>query len=51
VQVRFGLSSTAVFSRTDTVTDSERFYNSVLDLFDDVDEQEEVKDLTVWWNQ
>ena len=33
------------------VTDSERFYNSVLDLFDDIDEQEEVRDLIVWWNR
>jgi hypothetical protein len=40
-----------VFSRTDTVTDSERFYSSVLDLFEDVDEQEEVNDLIVWWNR
>jgi len=27
------------------VTDSERFYNSILDLFEDVDEQQEVNDL------
>jgi hypothetical protein len=31
-----------VFSRSDTATDSERFYNSVLELFDDGDEQAEV---------
>jgi hypothetical protein len=33
------------------VTDSERFYNSVLELFDDIDEKEEVDDLLVWWNR
>jgi hypothetical protein len=40
-----------VFLRTDTVTDSERFYSSVLDLFDDADEKEEVDDLLIWWNR
>jgi hypothetical protein len=40
-----------VFSRSDTATDSERFYNSILDLFDDSDEQEEVNDLVAWWNR
>jgi len=50
-QVRFALSSTSVFSRTDMVTDSERFYNSVLQYFEDVDEKEQVDELLVWWNQ
>ncbi|GBE89789.1 hypothetical protein SCP_1701140 [Sparassis crispa] len=50
-QVRFALSSSPVFSRTDTATDSERFYNSILDLFEDVDEQEEVNELLLWWNR
>jgi len=50
-QVRFALSSSPVFSRTDTVTDSERFYNSILDLFEDVEENEEVNDLLLWWNR
>jgi hypothetical protein len=50
-QVRFALSSSPVFSRTDTVTDSERFYNSVMDLFEDVEEQEEVNELQTWWNR
>ncbi|KIM77880.1 hypothetical protein PILCRDRAFT_824854 [Piloderma croceum F 1598] len=50
-QVRFALSSSPVFSRTDTVTDSERFYNSMLDLFEDVEEKEEVNDLLTWWNR
>ena len=39
-----------MFSRTDTITDSERFYNSVLELFEDPDEQEEANDLISWWN-
>jgi hypothetical protein len=50
-QVRFALSSSPVFSRTDLATDSERFYNSVLDLFEDPDEQEEVNELIFWWNR
>ena len=40
-----------MFSRTDTVTDSERFYNSVIELFDDPEELEEVNELLVWWNR
>jgi len=50
-QVRFALSSSPVFCRTDTVTDSERFYNTVLDLLEDIDEAEEVNDLITWWNR
>jgi hypothetical protein len=49
--VRFALTSSPVFSRTDTVTDSETFYSSILDIFDDPEEQEEVKDLLSWWNR
>lgn len=33
------------------MTDSERFYNSMLDLFEDVEEREEVNDLLTWWNR
>jgi len=50
-QVRFALSSSSVFSRTDTTTNSKRFYNSVLDYFENPDEQEQVKPLLLWWNQ
>jgi hypothetical protein len=50
-QVRFALSSSPVFSRTDTVTDSETFYNSVLGLLEDVEEKEEVDKLLTWWNR
>jgi hypothetical protein len=51
LQVRFSLSSSPVFSQTDLATDLERFYNSILDLFDDPDEKAEVNNLIVWWNQ
>lgn len=50
LQVRFALSSSPVFSRADTVTDSERFYTTILDLLDDVEEKQEVDHLIVWWN-
>ncbi|KAG2156444.1 uncharacterized protein EDB93DRAFT_1238791 [Suillus bovinus] len=51
MQVRFALTSSPVFSHTDTVTDSERFYNSILDVFEDPDEKQEVDALVVWWNR
>ncbi|KAG1824027.1 hypothetical protein EV424DRAFT_1472015 [Suillus variegatus] len=50
-QVRFSLSSSSVFSRTDTVTDSENFYHSILDLLEDPYESEEVGDLMMWWTR
>ncbi|KAG2144247.1 hypothetical protein DEU56DRAFT_870396 [Suillus clintonianus] len=50
-QVRFALSSSSVFSRTDTSTDSEMFYHSLLDLFEDPDESKEVDELLTWWNR
>ncbi|KAG1732025.1 uncharacterized protein EDB91DRAFT_1238858 [Suillus paluster] len=50
-QVQFALTSSPVFSCTDTVTDSERFYNSILDIFEDPDEKQEVDKLVVWWNR
>jgi len=31
--------------------DSERFYDTVLDLFEDVEEQQEVNDLLMLWNR
>jgi hypothetical protein len=30
------------------MTDSERFYNSVMGLFEDIEEQEEVNELQTW---
>ncbi|KAG1783331.1 hypothetical protein EV702DRAFT_959376 [Suillus placidus] len=50
-QVRFALSSSSVFSRTDTSTDSETFYHSLLDLFEDPGEFKEVDELLTWWNR
>jgi len=50
-QAQFALSLSAVFSRTDIVTNSQRFYDSILNLFKDVEEREEVEDLIDWWNQ
>ncbi|KAG1844762.1 hypothetical protein C8R48DRAFT_750824 [Suillus tomentosus] len=47
----FVLNSSSVFSRTDTVTDSENFYHSILDLLEDPDESEEVGDLMTWWTR
>jgi hypothetical protein len=51
LQARFAISSSSVFSRTDAVTDSEGFYNSILDLLYDVDEQDEINNLLAWWNK
>ncbi|KAG2752732.1 hypothetical protein P692DRAFT_201838219 [Suillus brevipes Sb2] len=50
-QVRFALSSSSVFSRTDTTTDSETFYYSLLDLLEDPEECQEVNELLMWWNR
>jgi hypothetical protein len=50
VQVRFALSSSSVFCRTDTSTDSGRFYESVLAFLDEPEEKHEVEDLLNWWN-
>jgi len=49
-KLRFALSSSAVFCRSDTSTDSERFYESVLHFLDDPEEKEEVDGLLNWWN-
>ena len=43
--------SAQVFSRTDLVTDSERFYISILELLEDSDEKDEVEQLLTWWNR
>lgn len=50
-KVRFALSSASVFSRTDSETDSETFYTTVLELLEEPEEQDEVKELLAWWNQ
>jgi hypothetical protein len=41
----------AVFSRTDLVTDSEQFYNLVIELLEDPDEHIETMELIKWGNQ
>ena len=50
-KVRFALMSTQIFSRTDLITDSERFYNSILELLEDPDEKDKVDQLIGWWNR
>ncbi|TEB25444.1 hypothetical protein FA13DRAFT_1637543, partial [Coprinellus micaceus] len=50
-QVRFALSSQAVFSRTDLVTNSEYFYNLIIDVLEDPEEPVEAVELLRWWNQ
>ena len=50
-QVQFALSSAPVFSRSDRSTDSEAFYASIIDLLEDEDEEEEVKELLEWWDR
>ncbi|RDB18284.1 hypothetical protein Hypma_000648 [Hypsizygus marmoreus] len=50
-QVRFALSCASQFSRTDTVTDSETFYLTLLDVLEDIDERDNVGELIKWWNR
>ncbi|KIJ58976.1 hypothetical protein HYDPIDRAFT_44219 [Hydnomerulius pinastri MD-312] len=50
-QAHFSLTSAQVFSRTDLVTNSEHFYNSILELLDDPEEKDEVDQLLIWWNR
>ena len=40
-----------MFSRTDSETESETFYTTVLELLEEPEEQDEVKELLAWWNQ
>jgi hypothetical protein len=40
-----------VFSRTDLVTDSEYFYNLIIDVLEDPEEHVETTELVKWWNQ
>ena len=50
-QVRFALSSVSVFTRSNTKFNSIRFYNSLLMFLEDPDEEEEVNELLLFWNQ
>ena len=45
------LCSSPVFLGMDTIMGSETFYNTVLNLFKDIEEREEVNDLQTWWNR
>ncbi|KAG1848336.1 hypothetical protein DFJ58DRAFT_717101 [Suillus subalutaceus] len=45
------LASSSMFSRTDTTTDSETFYHSLLDLLEDPEEYKEIDELLTWWNR
>jgi hypothetical protein len=49
-QLHFALSSSSVFCRSDTSTDSERFYESVLAFLDNLEKKDDVGDLLNWWN-
>ena len=40
-----------MFSKTDRVTDSERFYASLFDTLDDPMEKKKAEALLGWWNQ
>jgi hypothetical protein len=51
IQLRFALSSSSVFCRSDTSTDSARFYESVLHFLDHPDEKGDVNALLLWWNR
>ena len=49
-QVRFALSSSPTFSRTDLVTDSEHFYGSIVEALTDDEYRVEVERLLTWWD-
>ncbi|KAG6904064.1 hypothetical protein DXG01_012839, partial [Tephrocybe rancida] len=49
-QVTFALSSLMTFSRTDRLSDSERFYSTVLATLHDPKEVVETNQLLEWWN-
>ncbi|KAI0310927.1 hypothetical protein OF83DRAFT_1069701 [Amylostereum chailletii] len=50
-QARFCLLSATVFSQNDKITDSERFYNSLLNYLNNSEEQKEVSMLLKWWDR
>ncbi|KAF6760739.1 hypothetical protein DFP72DRAFT_988103 [Ephemerocybe angulata] len=50
-QIQFCLSSAPSFSRSNGTSDSENFYNLILELLEDPEEQSEVQDLLSWWNR
>ncbi|KAI1786467.1 hypothetical protein LXA43DRAFT_1099169 [Ganoderma leucocontextum] len=48
--VRFSLGSRGKFSRTNTVTDSQNFYNVILAFLTHPEERENANELLAWWN-
>ena len=51
IWVRFTLSLSLVFTRSDSNCDSIRFYNTMVTFLEDPDEEEEVSELLLFWNQ
>ncbi|KAF8840532.1 hypothetical protein BDN67DRAFT_980964 [Paxillus ammoniavirescens] len=51
MQARFALNSAQVFSCIDLITNSEHFYNSILELLNNPDERDKVDQLMGWWNR
>ncbi|KJA13152.1 hypothetical protein HYPSUDRAFT_151886, partial [Hypholoma sublateritium FD-334 SS-4] len=51
MQARFTLSSSGVFNRNDTITNSGQSYNSILEYLEDPDEADDVNNLMAWWNR
>lgn len=51
LQLRFTLSSSPVFARTDLVTDSENFYGTVIKQFNKKQYLPRVADLLKWWDK
>ncbi len=50
-QVRFALGSSSTFTRSDTVTDSELFYNSLYSFVTHPEENERLSELLDKWNK
>ena len=50
-KVCFALSLSSVFSCTDKICDSEHFFNSLLEVLYDPEEQKEVEELLSWQNR
>ncbi|KJA19648.1 hypothetical protein HYPSUDRAFT_143474 [Hypholoma sublateritium FD-334 SS-4] len=48
---RFALSSSAVFSQSNTITESELFYNCMIDHLEDPNNVREVDHLLAWWDR
>ena len=49
-KARFALSSSSIFSKSNIITDSERFYYSLLKLLENPNATKKVDSLVAWWN-